>query len=122
MVWFAPRKPGTGWSKINKARIARAKAAGLMTQAGTAKVEQAIQDGSWQKLDAVEALIVPDDLARALAAEVQAAENFDAFPRSAKRAILEWIGNARTPTTREKRILETAQLAAKNIRANQWRK
>jgi uncharacterized protein YdeI (YjbR/CyaY-like superfamily) len=39
-----------------------------------------------------------------------------------KRNILEWIGNAKTPATRSKRIEETARLAAVNERANQWRK
>ena len=34
MLWFAPRKPGTGWSKINKERAERMIAAGLMAPAG----------------------------------------------------------------------------------------
>jgi uncharacterized protein YdeI (YjbR/CyaY-like superfamily) len=122
MLWFAPRKPRTGWSKPNKLRIERAIAAGLMTAAGLAKIAAAKQDGSWEKLDAVENLEIPEDLAVALAAHPPAAENFEAFPRSAKRGILEWILNAKTAPTREKRILETATLAAQNIRANQWRK
>jgi hypothetical protein len=46
---------------------------------------------------------------------------FDAFPRSVKRGILEWIANAKRPEARAKRIAETARLAADNIRANQWR-
>jgi uncharacterized protein YdeI (YjbR/CyaY-like superfamily) len=122
MLWFAPRKPGTGWSKPNKIRIERAIVEGRMTAAGMAKIEAAKRDGSWAKLDAVENLEIPDDLAVALAAHPPAADNFAAFPRSAKRGILEWILNAKTPPTREKRILETATLAAENIRANQWRK
>jgi uncharacterized protein YdeI (YjbR/CyaY-like superfamily) len=44
--------------------------------------------------------------------------NFEAFPRSTKRGILEWIKNAKKPETRLKRIQETAQKAALNIRAN----
>ena len=51
----------------------------------------------------------------------RAAEFFAAFPRSAKRGILEWIANAKTAATRAKRIDETARLAAENKRANQWR-
>jgi uncharacterized protein YdeI (YjbR/CyaY-like superfamily) len=46
---------------------------------------------------------------------------FDAFPRSVKRAILEWISLAKKPETRAKRIEETVTKAEKNIRANQWR-
>lgn len=122
LLWFAPRKPRTGWSKPNKERIARLIAAGLMAPAGLAKIEAAQQDGSWTALDAVEALEIPPDLDVALAAYPDAHAHFDAFPRSAKRGILEWIVNAKTPATRAKRIEETAQLAQENKRANQWRR
>jgi uncharacterized protein YdeI (YjbR/CyaY-like superfamily) len=47
--------------------------------------------------------------------------HFAAFPRSVKRGILEWIMQAKQPATRAKRITETATLAARNERANQWR-
>ena len=120
-LWFAPRRPGSGWSRPNKERIERLIAAGLMMPAGLAKIEAAQQDGSWSRLDAVEALEVPPDLAEALAAYPSARGHFDAFPRSAKRAILEWIVSARTAETRAKRIAETARLAEINQRANQWR-
>lgn len=44
---------------------------------------------------------------------------FDAFPRSTKRGILEWIHNAKKPETRARRIMQTAKLAAENVRVNQ---
>lgn len=121
MLWFAPRKPGTGWSKPNQERVERLLAAGLIHPAGLAKIEAAKKDGSWNKLDAVEALEIPPDLAAALAANGDAPVHFEAFPRSVKRGILEWILNAKKPETRARRITETATLAAQNIRANQWR-
>ncbi len=121
MRWFAPRKTGTGWSRVNKARVARLQSAGLMTLAGQVKIDAAQRDGSWHALDAVEALEVPPDLAAVLQAYGAAQANFAAFPRSAKRGILEWIAAAKTPATRARRIEETARLAAENIRANQWR-
>lgn len=121
MLWFAPRKAGTGWSKSNKDRVARLLQAGLMAAAGLAKVEAAQRDGSWYALDAVEALEIPPDLAEALAAYAAAQANFDAFPRSVKRGILEWIASAKKPDTRANRVAETARLAAENRRANQWR-
>lgn len=121
MLWFAPRKPKTGWSKPNKERVARMLAAGLMHPAGLAKVEQARADGSWNALDAVEALEIPQDLRQALASYPKAAAHFEAFPRSVKRGILEWIHVARKPETRANRIEETARLANDNLRANQWR-
>lgn len=121
MLYFAPRKPRSGWSKPNKERVARLTEAGLMAPAGLAKVEAAQQDGSWTALDAVEALEVPADLVAALDQYEKAAEHFGAFPRSVKRGILEWISNAKRSETRAKRIEETARLAAENKRANQWR-
>jgi len=121
MLWFAPRKAGTGWSKINKARTEKMIEAGTMALAGLAKIDAAKKDGSWSALDTIEALEVPSDLAAALSANPIAQQHFDAFPRSVKRAILEWISTARKPETRAKRVKETARLAAENIRANQWR-
>jgi uncharacterized protein YdeI (YjbR/CyaY-like superfamily) len=121
MLWFAPRKAGTGWSKLNKIRVENLIAAGLMTPAGLSKIEAAKQDGSWNALDRIEELEIPPDLAKALAADKTAQTYFNEFPRSVKRAILEWIANAKKPETRAKRIQETVTSAAKNIRANQWR-
>jgi uncharacterized protein YdeI (YjbR/CyaY-like superfamily) len=122
MLWFAPRKPGSGWSKINKERVETAIAAELMMPAGLAKIEAAEQDGSWSSLDAIETLEIPSDLQLKLDGNAVAKQYFNAFPRSVKRGILEWIANAKRPETRAKRIEETVRLAAENIRANQWRR
>lgn len=120
MLWFAPRKRGTGWSKLNKERVERLMEQGLLMPAGLAKIEAAKADGSWNALDAIEALEIPPDLEQALAGDDAAKQNFEAFPRSVKRGILEWIAAAKKSETRAKRIKETAQLAAQNLRANQW--
>ncbi|WP_242050445.1 YdeI/OmpD-associated family protein [Oculatella sp. FACHB-28] len=122
LLWFAPRKPGTGWSKLNKERVERLIAQNMMMPAGLTKVEAAKQDGSWNALDAIEALEIPPDLETALASYAEAKQNFEAFPRSVKRGILEWVAAAKRPETRTKRINETAQLAAQNLRANQWQR
>ncbi|HSK54087.1 MAG TPA: YdeI/OmpD-associated family protein [Jiangellales bacterium] len=121
MLWFSPRKPGSGWSRPNKQRVARMESAGLMAEAGRRAVEVAQADGSWTALDEVEALTVPDDLAEALEARPPAAEEWEAFPRSVKRGVLEWISTAKRHETRAKRVEETARLAQVGERANQWR-
>ncbi len=121
MLWFAPRKPRSGWSRVNKERITRLHAAGLMHPAGEAKITAAQRDGSWTKLDAVETLTLPADLAAALDQQPPARACFDAFPRSQRRGILEWIAQAKRPETRARRLAETARLAALNQPANQWR-
>ncbi|MEM8861138.1 MAG: YdeI/OmpD-associated family protein [Chloroflexota bacterium] len=122
MLWIAPRKgKGSNWSRVNKERVERMIAAGKMHPAGQVIIDQAKADGSWTALDAIENLEIPDDLAAEFDQYDDAAANFNAFPRSAKRGILEWIFNAKRPATRAKRIAETARLAQDNIRANQWR-
>lgn len=121
MLLLSPRKPGSGWSRINKERVAKLIAAGRMTPAGQAKVDAARADGSWAKLDRVETLALPDDLQAALHETRDAERNFTAFPPSAKRGILEWIGNAKRAETRAKRIAQTVREAALNRRANQPR-
>jgi uncharacterized protein YdeI (YjbR/CyaY-like superfamily) len=121
MLLMTPRKPGSGWSRPNKERVGRLAAAGLLAPAGEAVIEAAKADGSWSKLDAVENLEEPGDLRAALDADPDARRHWDAFPRSAKRAILEWIAQAKRAETRARRVAETARLAARGERANQWR-
>lgn len=121
-LWFSPRKPGSRWSRANRERVERAIAAGRMTPAGIALVEAAKADGTWDALDEVQDGIVPPDLAAAFDADPAARANFDAFPPSSKRIILEWIQGAKRPETRATRIAETVRLAAVNERANHWRR
>jgi uncharacterized protein YdeI (YjbR/CyaY-like superfamily) len=120
MLLVTPRKPGSAWSAINKARAEKMIAAGLMTPAGQAVIDAARAGGQWDRLNGVEALEVPKDLKAAFGLHPGAAKHFDAFPKSARRGILEWILTARTPETRARRIEETARLAADNRRANSW--
>lgn len=121
MLYIAPRKQRSAWSRVNKARVERLIAAGLMQPAGLATVEAAKASGRWTALDTVEQLTEPDDLRAALDANAAARAQWDGFPRSAKRAILEWLANAKKPETRAVRIAETVREAAHGRRANQWR-
>ena len=121
MLWFAPRRKGSGWSRSNKERIATLIDAGVMHEAGIAKVQAAKSDGTWNALDAVENLEVPRDLTDAFAAHPGSVQNFELFPRWVQRAILEWISVAKRAPTRKRRIEETARLAMDNQRPKQWR-
>ncbi len=118
MLLISPRKAGSNWSRVNKKIVAKLEAEGNMAPAGKAVVAQAKLDGSWSRLDDVEKLVIPDDLAQALDGVPDARELFERFPPSSKRAILEWILNAKQPSTRARRIAETAVKAGKNIKAN----
>ncbi|MBA2694677.1 MAG: YdeI/OmpD-associated family protein [Actinobacteria bacterium] len=77
--------------------------------------------GHGPRLDEVETLREPDDLSAALDAAPDARGHGDVFPRSARRAILEWIASAKTEPTRDRRITRTVEEAASGRRANQWR-
>lgn len=118
--FFSPRKVSSGWSRLNKERVEWLLALGLIEPAGLKSIAAAKANGKWESLDEVEKLTIPNDLHIALEQYPPALENFTAFSRSVKRGILEWIHNAKRPETRTKRILETAQLAAQNIKANQF--
>jgi uncharacterized protein YdeI (YjbR/CyaY-like superfamily) len=118
--WYAPRRPGSGWARSNKERVERLMASGLMLPAGLAAVDEARRRGTWTLFDAVEDLVVPDDLAAAFATYPGSAATWDAFSPSARRAILGWIVQARRPATRARRLDETARLAARGEKANQW--
>lgn len=92
-----------------------------MRPAGEAAVALAKRNGAWNALDDFENLTEPPDLGRALDDSPKARQHWEAFPPSAKRAILEWIGTAKREETRARRVQETARLAEQDIRANQWR-
>jgi uncharacterized protein YdeI (YjbR/CyaY-like superfamily) len=121
MLLLAPRKATSAWSKLNKQRVEKLIARGLMQPAGIKLVEAAQKNGLWDKLNDVDELKLPDDLVKALSKNKSAQTHFEAFPRSVKRAILEWIVQAKKPETRAARILDTVVKAKDNIRANQWR-
>lgn len=120
-ILVTPRRPTSKWSAKNKAHIADLEARGLLHESGRAVVEAARASGTWTALDRVSALVVPDDLKKALAAFPSAARNFHAFPPSARRGILEWLDGAKRPETRARRVEETARLAEENRRANDYR-
>jgi uncharacterized protein YdeI (YjbR/CyaY-like superfamily) len=120
--FFTKRNPKSNWSKVNKASVERLIQQGLMTEAGMATIELAKSNGTWTNLDAVESLLVPDDLQQALTQNKLALKHFELFPKSSKKMILDWIHQAKRPETRLSRITETVTLAQKNERANHWKK
>jgi len=102
---FTPRKPGGNWSKINTERAAALIASGRMRPAGLREVERAQADGRWeQAYESQSRVTVPDDLARALAANERARAFFATLDSANRYAILYRIGTAKKPETRAKRI------------------
>ncbi|WP_439591021.1 YdeI/OmpD-associated family protein [Microbacterium sp.] len=115
-LWFAPRRPMSGWAATNKARLIELEAAGLMTDAGRAAVELAKANGSWTILDNAEALREPDDLAAGLDADPAARAAWDAFPPSARKLGISNVDMARRPETRAARVAKIVTDAANGVR------
>lgn len=111
---FTPRKPRSVWSKINKQRAEKLIRKGLMTSVGLKKIEEAKRDGSWNSLDTIEELQLPEDLREAPITNKNAQQHFKFFNASTKKQILWWIKSAKTPETRLKRIRQTISIAEKN--------
>ena len=102
MSLYTPRKPGSGWSRSNKDRLAALLKAKRMQPAGLAVIERAKKDGSWSLLDSVEALEVPADLRKALGAAGM--RKFDALTPGKKKEHLLALVTAKRPETRAARI------------------
>jgi uncharacterized protein YdeI (YjbR/CyaY-like superfamily) len=114
--WFAPRRPSSAWSAINKERVERVEAEGIMQPAGRAAIELSKANGMWSVLDDADQLIEPPELATLLDADPLARANWNAFPPSVRRWALSSIALAKRPETRAKRIEETARQAAAGVR------
>ena len=92
-----------------------------MTEAGMKKIEAAKKDGSWDALNEIDEIRIPDDFGKALSKNKTALKNFNLFSDSSKKIILFRILSAKRPETRKQRISETVKMAAKNIKANHYR-
>lgn len=114
---MTPRKPTSGWSRLNKDRCAALEAQGRMTDAGRRAVEVAKANGWWTAYDAVEDMIEPDDLAAVLDASPAARAAWDGFPPSARKQMLWWVVSAGKPATRLSRITKIVSEAKLGRRA-----
>jgi uncharacterized protein YdeI (YjbR/CyaY-like superfamily) len=115
---FTPRNPRSTWSQVNRDRVERLLAAGLMAPPGQELIDLAHRTGTWDCLAEAQNGIIPADLQLELDRHPAAATHFTAFPPSSKRRILEWIAQAKRPETRTTRITQTITLATQNQRAN----
>ena len=115
---MTPRKPKSTWTRLNRERVARMEEQGRMTDAGRRAVEVAQANGWWTILDPVEDLIEPDELAAALDAAPEARRQWDGFPPSARKFMLQWVVTAARPATKAKRIAKIVEQAAEGRRAH----
>lgn len=108
---FTRRKPVSLWSKINKEKVARLMAEGLMAPAGLNSVAVAQQNGTWNLLDEVEEMLIPKDLEAAFRRHKGAKAYFLSLSRTLQKRMLQWLVLAKREETRQKRITEIAELA-----------
>jgi uncharacterized protein YdeI (YjbR/CyaY-like superfamily) len=117
LLWFAPRKKGSGWSRPNKERIARLETADRMLPRGAEVLAAARADGSWSLFDDAEAGIEPGELTALLDSDPAARAGWDGFTPGARKVMLAWVALARRPETRAARIARIAAEAREGRRA-----
>lgn len=106
MQLFTPRKPKSGWSKLNKERVEMLIEQGMMTPAGHEKIEMAKHHGTWSKLDHIESFTLPPQLEKAFAANKKAKKFFDTLSKTNKKYILYFVNNVKNEETKAKRVVE----------------
>ena len=117
MQLMTPRKPKSGWTRLNRQRVEAMEEQGRMTDVGRRAVEAAKANGWWTIYDAADDLIEPDDLAAALDASPAARAAWDGFPPSPRKQMLWWVISAGRPETRANRIAKIVAEAASGRRA-----
>ncbi|WP_114822124.1 YdeI/OmpD-associated family protein [Chryseobacterium sp. KLBC 52] len=114
MQLFSRRKPKSTWSKINKDKVQKLIENNLMMEAGFETIRIAKENGSWNILDSVEDLIIPEDLNEAFKLHEGSETYFLSLSKSMKKMLLQWIVLAKRPETRKNRTDEIARQAAQH--------
>lgn len=113
MQLIAPRQT-QAWAKSYKDRAEKLIMQGRMTEAGLRSITASKESGLWDYWADVDAGIVPDDLQSALTRQAPAAANFANSAPSYQRNLLRWLKAAKTAPTRDKRIQQIVDHAARN--------
>lgn len=121
MIRFTPRRSGSRWSALNIGRAEKMIEEGLMTDAGLAEIKSARKDGRWERAfkddkNRKKEIDMPEDLAGAMKKNREALENFEQMAPSYRRNYIRWVEAARKSDTRQRRIDEVVQRAARNIK------
>jgi uncharacterized protein YdeI (YjbR/CyaY-like superfamily) len=114
---FTPRKDKSVWSKLNKNYIEKLLQENLIHESGLRKIEIAKKNGSWESLDAVESLSMPNDLEKAFKENEMAFTNYNNFSPSYRKSYLYWLNQAKREETRNNRILEIIRLCEQNVKS-----
>lgn len=121
MQMFTPRKLKSAWSALNRTRVERLLAAGLMTAAGLAVVTAAKRSGAWDALKQAEQLTIPPDLDKAINANPAARRNWMSYSASRRKGVLYRLAGAKRPETRARYLQEIVENMARNMSAAERR-
>lgn len=118
MQLISPRKQ-QAWADSYKRRAERLETEGRMHPSGHAAIAAAKAAGRWNETAGVDALIVPHDLAAALASDAAADSFFLGAAPSYRRNVLRWLHTAKRAETRAQRIARIVNLSAAGTKVPQ---
>jgi uncharacterized protein YdeI (YjbR/CyaY-like superfamily) len=102
---FTPRRPKSGWSKINTQHVERLIKTGTMTPAGMEAVEAAKADGRWEiAYSSSKSATPPEDFLKELSKHKKAEDFFKTLNKANVYSIVYRLETAKKPETREKRM------------------
>jgi uncharacterized protein YdeI (YjbR/CyaY-like superfamily) len=105
---FLPRKENSLWTFTDKRRAEEMISRRKMTDSGMKKVEEAIENGNWNKPIGFEEIqVIPKDVLKALSENETALKNFKNFAPSLQHSYIYRINNAKKIETRKRRIKKT---------------
>jgi uncharacterized protein YdeI (YjbR/CyaY-like superfamily) len=111
---FTPRNARSPWSQRNVAIAERLSASGRMHRSGDDEVRRAKADGRWEAAYAGQSgAAVPEDLARALAANPRAQAMFQTLTSANRYSIVYRIGSAKKVETRATRVEQFVEMLAR---------
>jgi len=111
---FTPRRPKSGWSKMNTRHAERLIESEKMAPAGLKEVEAAKRDGRWKAAyDSFGNAAVPIDFLKELAKDNKAKAFFETLNKTNLYSIAYRLQTAKKPETREKRMKAIIEMLAR---------
>ena len=116
---FTPRKEKSAWSALNKKRVERLIADGLMTSAGMKLIDAAKTNGGWNTHAATDAMTMPPELKKALNGNAAAKKNWPTYTESQRKGFLRMVTDAKTDETRAKRVARVLEIVGQKLSFSQ---
>ena len=115
--YFSMRRANSKWSEKNKALVKVLEERGLMTDFGRTKIEEAKQNGQWDK---EASFVIGDEQIAQLSSILEnyalAYQNFQAMSLSVKKTYTRAYLDAKTPAGKENRIAWIVDRLNKNLK------